>query len=104
MSVSAQAPTRLEPDWVISEMPPGYQNRLEEIRRLSADLETMGRFGRLLWGTGAPLTEIVLDVFTALKFDAGLLPGPSPSAVLVKLDGPRPQLRHFSAASETIEK
>jgi hypothetical protein len=104
MSAPVLTSARSGPDWVRAEMPPGYQNRLEEIERLSADLETMGRFGRLLWLTGPPLSEVVLDVFAALKFNAALLPGPFSSAVAVKLDGRRRLLLQVSASEETIQK
>ena len=35
------------PDWVIAEMPPGYQNRVVEIQRLSEEIRSMDRFGAL---------------------------------------------------------
>ena len=40
------------PDWLATEMPPGYNTRLLEIQRLSEELRTMGQFGRLLWTAG----------------------------------------------------
>ena len=58
------------PEWVVAEMPAGYQTRLSEIQRLMADLQEMGRFARLLWDVGPPLGEAARDAFTALKFDA----------------------------------
>src|SRR5436309_5696145 len=104
MTAPPRAPSRSGPEWVRAEMPPGYQNRLEEIERLSADLETMGRFGRLLWQTGPPLSEAVLDVFKALKFEGGSLPGQFSSAVAVKVDGQRRLLLHVSATEQIVEK
>ena len=40
-------------------MPPGYQTRLGEIERLSADLDAMDRIGRVLWESGEPLRDAV---------------------------------------------
>src|SRR5690348_16535449 len=46
------------PDWAIKEMPSGYQTRLAEIERLSADIREMDRFARLLCEAGEPLEQI----------------------------------------------
>lgn len=96
--------TQPGPEWVLAEMPPGYQNRVAEIQRLAAELQDMGRFGRLLWQVGPQLNEAVRDVFVALKFDAELLPGSAGSGVAVKLEGNRRLLFHASAGTETIQK
>ena len=85
------------PDWVIAEMPPGYQNRVAEIRRLTEELKDMDRFSRLLWTIGPELRESVRDVFAALKFDAELMNGPAESVVAVGLDVNRRLLLHVSA-------
>lgn len=92
------------PEWVVSQMPPGYQNRVAEIQRLVADLQDMGRFGRLLWQTGPQLNEAVRDVFVALKLETELVQSSSVLGVAVRLDGQRRLLFHASAATETIEK
>jgi hypothetical protein len=92
------------PDWVVAEMPPGYQNRLVEIQRLAADLQDMGRFARLLCAVGPPLGEAVRDVFTALKFDTELVPANSTSNVTVRLDGNRRLLLIPSATTEAVQK
>ena len=92
------------PDWVVAEMPPGYQNRLVEIQRLAADLQDMGRFARLLCAVGPPLGEAVRDVFTALKFDTELVPANSASIVTVRLDGNRRLLLIPSATTEAVQK
>lgn len=85
-------------------MPPGYQNRVAEIQRLVADLEEMGRFGRLLWQVGPELNNVVRDVFAGLKFETELVESPSASGVAVRLEGKRRLLFHASAATETIQK
>ena len=92
------------PDWVVAEMPPGYQNRLVEIQRLAADLQDMWRFARLLCAVGPPLGEAVRDVFTALKFDTELVPANSTSIVTVRLDGNRRLLLIPSATTEAVQK
>lgn len=92
------------PDWVIAEMPPGYQNRVAEIRRLTEELKDMDRFSRLLWAIGPELRESVRDVFAALKFDAELMNGPAESVVAVGLDVNRRLLLHVSGTEGTIDK
>lgn len=104
MSVVAQNPARFGPDWVVPEMPAGYQNRVAEIQRLAADLEAMSRFGRLLYELGPPLSDAVLELFTTLKFEAALLPGPVPSVVGVKLDSRRRLLLYVSPAADPLER
>ncbi len=104
MSGRAQPPARLGPDWVVTEMPAGYQNRVAEIQRLAADLEAMTRFGRLLCEIGPPLSDAVLELITALKFEAALLPGPVPSVIGVKLDSRRRLLLYVSAIADPLDK
>jgi hypothetical protein len=94
----------LGPDWVVAEMPPGYQNRVAEIQRLTADLHEMSRFGRLLREVGPGLAEAVCGVFAALKFEASTDLGPDGTGVVVKLDGQRRLLMHMSGEEQTIEK
>jgi hypothetical protein len=64
------------PEWVAAEMPPGYQTRLFELQRLSADLQTMDRIGRLLWETGDRLRDAVGAVFGELKCEVDVTPAP----------------------------
>ena len=82
------------PDWVVAEMPPGYQTRIAEIRRLSEELEGMSRFARLLWAIGPDLRESVRDVFDALKFEAELTNTADGAPVAVQLDGRHRLLLH----------
>jgi hypothetical protein len=104
MKAPAQAAATLPPEWLITEMPPGYQNRVAEIRRLSEDLGAMDRFGRLLWQVGPQLHEAVRETFVALKLEAESRPGPADSEVAVKLDSRRRLLLYVSAAVGTIQK
>jgi hypothetical protein len=91
------------PEWVVAEMPAGYQTRLGEIQRLMADLQDMGRFARLLWEVGPALGEAARDAFTALKFDAQIQ-DTSLSGVIVRLDGKRRLLLIPSAITDAIQK
>ena len=92
------------PSWVVAEMPPGYQNRVMEIQRLTVDLQEMGQFGRLLYEVGAELGEVVRAVFAALKFETDVVAGPVSSGVAVRLDAQRRLLLHPSGATEAIQK
>jgi hypothetical protein len=106
MTTESLTPTTIElpPDWVVAEMPPGYSNRVEEIRRLTADLRDMGRFGRLLSAVGAPLGEAVRDLFASLGFESELTAGPTCSSVSAKLDGRNRLLLHVSNENQVIQK
>src|SRR5262245_41055134 len=99
---SLAAPISQAPDWVIAEMPPGYHNRLDEIRRLTEDLRALDSFARLLWANGTPLTEAVRDAFVALQFDAAIMPGHT-SDISVRLNGRR-LLVHVVPTPEVIRK
>jgi hypothetical protein len=90
------------PDWLPAEMPPGYRNRLEEIQRLSRDLEEMGRFGRLLCAVGPELRAIAGQAFTALEFDSAA--GQSAASLIVSLDGRRRLLLHVSDSESSIRR
>jgi hypothetical protein len=92
------------PDWVVDEMPAGYQNRLSEIQRLIADLQEMGRFARLLHEVGPELAGAARDAFTALKLETELLQAPSATGVLVALDRKRRLLLIASGATAAIQK
>jgi len=91
------------PDWVVAEMPPGYQTRIAEIQRLSEELQGMSKYAQLLWAIGADLREPVRDAFAALKYDAELMEAPD-SAVAVRLDGQRRLLLHLSAEESAIDR
>jgi len=88
------------PEWVVAEMPPGYQNRLLEIERLSADLRAMDRIGSVLWATGDPLQEAVSAVFGALKCE----PAAAGGAMAVTIGEGRRLLVLVSAAISPIQK
>jgi len=89
------------PEWVVAEMPAGYQTRYAEIQRLSAEMHSMDRMARLLWETGEPLQEAVKEAFEGLKYDVESLPG---GGLAVKLDSKRRLLVHVAAADAVIEK
>jgi hypothetical protein len=92
------------PDWLVAEMPPGYQNRLEEIERLTRDLQAMWRFGRLLWASGPLLSETVRDVFATLKLSVESVQSGSSSFLVIHLENNRRLLLHVSSSQEVIEK
>ncbi len=104
MSAIAEAIIETTPSWVTAEMPPGYQNRVAEIQRLVADLEVMGRFGRLLCDTGPALAETVREVFTALKFEAHLVEKFSQPTVVVRVDDAHRLLLYVSATKQAVQK
>jgi hypothetical protein len=95
--------TTTAPDWMVAEMPAGYQTRFAEIQRLSAEMHSMDRMARLLWETGAPLHEAVREIFAALKCEVDALPGGMPG-LAVKLDARRRLLVYVSGAESAIEK
>ena len=102
MTTQVLAPHR--PDWLAAEMPPGYRNRLEEIQRLSKELEELGRFGRLLCTVGPELGDAVREALVALDFDIAEAPGLNGSAIVVKLDGTKRLLFLVSASEDTIQR
>ena len=88
------------PDWISTEMPPGYRTRLLEIERLSDELHAMDAVGRVLWETGEPLQDAVATLFGDLKCEveafqgaAGPIAvalGPSQRLLVVAADSPGP--------------
>src|SRR5262245_31887619 len=100
MTIDAQTLNR--PEWLAAEMPPGYRNRLEEMRRLQRELDELMRFGRLICDTGDGLCDAVRDTLLALDFEA--MPGPRPSSIVVKLEMGRRLLIHVSASDQVIER
>ncbi len=91
------------PDWMVAEMPPGYQTRLLEIERLSADLQAMDGIGCVLWETGEPLRDAVVALFAALKCEVDPTPGDT-CAISVGLGGSRRLLLVVSGAGSPIQK
>jgi hypothetical protein len=91
------------PDWTVGEMPPGYQTRLLEIERLSADLRAMDGIGCLLWQTGEALRDAVGRLFASLKCEVDSTPGDT-GAIAVGLGGPRRLLLVVSGAGSPIQK
>src|SRR5512136_728340 len=91
------------PEWIAEEMPPGYKTRLLEIQRLSADLHSMDRIGRVLWETDESLRNAVGAVFGALRCEVDGTPGTA-GPIAVKLDESRRLLLVVSGAASPIQK
>jgi len=91
------------PGWMVGEMPPGYQTRLLEIERLSADLHAMDGIGCVLWETGDALADAVGALFAALKCEADPAPGDQ-GAIAVGLGGSRRLLLVVSGGGSPIQK
>ena len=91
------------PDWIVEEMPPGYQTRLLEIERLSADLQAMDGIGSVLWETGEALRDAVGALFAALKCEVDPAPGDT-GGIAVGLNGSRRLLLVVSGAGSPIQK
>ncbi len=91
------------PEWMAAEMPPGYQTRLLELKRLSADLDAMDCIGRVLWDTGEPLRDAVTALFEALKCEVDVTSG-TVGPITVKLGDSRRLLLLVSAAVGPVEK
>jgi hypothetical protein len=104
MGMRLQAATESEPEWLAGDMPPGYQTRLAEIERLSAELRAMDQFGRLMWDIGDPLERAVRNVFHSLRLEPEPPLTSETSQVTVRLDGGRRLLLHVSDAETTIQK
>jgi len=103
MTGQAQAALTEAPEWLSAEMPPGYQTRLWEMKRLSADLDAMDRIGRVLWRTGEPLRDAVDALFNALKCDVDATLG-STGPLVVKLGESRRLLLVVSGSLGPIKK
>jgi len=103
MSASAVLGRDAMPDWLHSEMPPGYQTRLQEIQRLSADLKEMERFGQLLWRAGDGLGRSVADTFTSLGFEV-IRPEDSSAPLIVVLPERRRLLIHVATSTDAVQK
>jgi hypothetical protein len=94
----------MPPDWFVAAMPHGYQTRLAEIQRLTAELQEMDRFGRALLETGARLGDVVGDVFAVMKYDVHPMVANDTSNLVVKLDNKRRLLMSASAEEGPIER
>jgi hypothetical protein len=91
------------PEWVAAQMPPGYQTRLFEIQRLSADLHGMDLIGRVLWETGDALTDAVASVFRAIECEVEEGAGGAAS-LAVKLGSSRRLLLVVSGSATPLQK
>jgi hypothetical protein len=103
MTERTQATLTDAPEWLKAEMPPGYQTRLWEIERLSADLHAMDRIGRVLWETGEPLRDAVGALFNALKCEVDATPG-STGPLVVNLGESHRLLLVVSSSASPIQK
>jgi hypothetical protein len=92
------------PDWLAAEMPPGYRNRLEELQRLSRELEELGRFGRLLCAVGPELGDAVREMLAALELDTVAAPGANGSSIVVKLDSGRRLFLYVSPSEHPVQR
>src|SRR5262245_61010143 len=92
------------PEWLPGLMPHGYQTRLREIQRLTAELASMDRIGSLLWQTGAPLRESLRDVFLALRYDVEVQPQDSAYDVRVALESDRRLLIRVARTEGMVAK
>lgn len=102
MTPRAQNETQA-PEWVVAEMPPGYQTRLAEIERLMSELREMDAIARVLYDGGQPLSDGVRAVFGAMKCEAEPAPE-APWALAVKLDGARRLLVHVPFTDAPLQK
>jgi hypothetical protein len=91
------------PAWIVAEMPPGYQTRLDEIKRLSSELKAMDGIGCILWEKGEVLTDAVGTLFAALKCEVDPKPGDMP-AIAVNLGRSRRLLLVVSGVNSPIQK
>lgn len=91
------------PNWLVAEMPPGYQTRFAEIQRLSAEMNAMDRMARLLWDSGPSLREAASDAFASFKYEVDSPAAYAPSLV-VKLEGRRRFLVYVADRNSVIEK
>src|SRR5262245_57253322 len=85
MNTLEQLAGQSAPDWLVAEMPPGYQNRVAEIRRLYDDLHAMTRFGALLCANGSELADIIGEFLASLRLDVQRM-SDSAASFIVRLD------------------
>jgi hypothetical protein len=91
------------PEWVVAEMPPGYQTRLGEIQRLSAELSAMDEVGRVLWQTGDPLRRALRALLASLKCEV-VSPQNTDDPIAVRLENRRRLLIHVVAEGGVVNK
>lgn len=103
MTPRAQIPTTQVPEWVVAEMPPGYQTRLVEIERLVSELREMDAIARVLYEAGEPLKDGVRAVFGAIKCESEPAPE-APWALAVRLDAARRLLVYVPGAETALQK
>jgi hypothetical protein len=94
----------LGPDWMVTEMPPGYGTRLAEIQRLTAELHLMTRFGRLLYEVGPRLGEAIAAMFSGLGFAREVLAESGGTALVVRVDNWNRLLLHVSGDDQVIQR
>ena len=93
-----------QPDWLAAEMPPGYRNRLEELQRLSRELEELERFGRLLCAVGPELGDAVRDMLASVELDTVAAPAGNESSIVVKLDSGRRLFLYVSPSEHPVQR
>lgn len=103
MSGLARSAVAETPDWVVGEMPPGYQTRMAEIQRLSDEMHAMDAIGRVLWQTGEPLRHAVRALLGTLKCDVESAPDPD-GPIGARLDHARRLLFLVADAGGPIQK
>ncbi|MCX6543202.1 MAG: hypothetical protein NTV05_02170 [Acidobacteria bacterium] len=103
MTERSQPALTQAPEWMIAEMPPGYQTRLWEIERQSAELRAMDAIGRVLWETGEPLRDAVGAVFAVFKCEVDAAPGAA-GPIVVRLGESRRLLLVVSGTASPVQK
>jgi len=83
--VSEQGLDGPAPDWVGAWMPQRHVEIVAEIERLKEEVRQIESLGRLLWQTGPPLREAVLDVCRALGFETERHPAGETADLAVEL-------------------
>jgi hypothetical protein len=91
------------PDWMVAEMPPGYQTRLLEIERLWTELKAIDGIGCVLWETGEALRNAVGTLFAALKCKVDPMADDT-GGIAVGLGGARRLLLVVSGVGSPIQK
>jgi hypothetical protein len=91
------------PEWVVAEMPPGYQTRLGEIQRLSAELHDMDEVARVLWQSGDPLRQATRALVSQLRCEV-VSPPDSDGPIAARLDDRHRLLVHVAGPAGAIHK
>jgi len=103
MATVAAPDVGLVPDWVIAEMPPGYQTRRLEIERLAAELHDMDAIARVLWENGAALEAAATAIFASLRCEVDPASGAG-APLSVHVDARHRLLVHVARDGGPIEK